>query len=99
MVKNGGTCIEAVEDSNGPEAYVDAARLCRQRGRRLCTYTEWLNACRLLSAEVMNMTDNAELVDQFYPSDGGTGPDVLIVGNGSCLANGTSSGGFFRCCL
>jgi hypothetical protein len=45
----------------------------------------------------MNMTDNFELVDAVYPTDGGS-ITALALGQGNCFASQTTFTGFFRCC-
>jgi hypothetical protein len=101
MVDLGATCIEADEDTDsGVTPFFAANNVCGQRGRRLCTYAEWLRACRDFSAQMMRMTDNFELVDIVY-ADADGGLRYLVVGNGSCDAARaqTSDIAFFRCCL
>jgi hypothetical protein len=104
MVDLGPYCIEQTEDiapGMGGGAFPNAAGVCRSRGRRLCTYAEWFIACRDFSGQVMNMTDDPEIVDELVP-DGDGGVKVLVVGNGSCSRieffelEQTAS---YRCCL
>jgi hypothetical protein len=99
MIKIGASCIE-VTDRTPTSSYPIALDDCRVLGRRLCTYGEWLLACRKFGDQLQNMTDNPELVDQVAVVDGGVTP--LGVGNGSCesveylrLRQNTK----FRCCL
>jgi hypothetical protein len=101
MVDIGATCIEAAE--NGSQlGFPTAISVCGELNRRLCAYLEWYRECKDLQGQVMNMTDNAQWVDEVYP-DGDGGIQALLVGDGSCEAASLSrfitSAHNFRCCL
>src|SRR5258706_9811166 len=67
MVNTGDNCIEAAEDISSAPFALAIAR-CKGRGRRLCSYSEWYHACKELTAQVSDMANNPELVDQVYPN-------------------------------
>jgi len=99
MLRTGASCIETNEDVSHFRFYDDAVRRCGLRNRRLCRYGEWLHACRNFSGQMINMTDNFEIVDHFVAGVDGGQPVVLLVGQGSCFSSSSGGEGFFRCCL
>ncbi|MBK8226914.1 MAG: hypothetical protein IPK70_07040 [Flavobacteriales bacterium] len=91
-------CVEAAEREAA--SFFLAARTCAEAGRRLCTWGEWHNACRLrVELGLANMIGNWEYTDDTANEDN----TVRIIGYSSC----TIAGGFvvstgtqaYRCCL
>ncbi len=90
-------CIEP--DERAANTFFEAARACTESGLRLCTWTEWYNACALrISLGLQNMTGNWEYTDDTANEDG----YVRAVGNSSCTQGTTWSATAtpitFRCC-
>lgn len=98
-------CIE--DTAHGDTTFYWAVRLCRDRGARLCTISEWANACRnqpaflstVLNYEwidsAANNDDNAKIIGKGQDADG----NVVIgceVGNTSLPTSGTNRR--HRCC-
>ncbi|MBK6344071.1 MAG: hypothetical protein IPF41_16245 [Flavobacteriales bacterium] len=91
-------CVEVAERE--PANFFDAARTCVEAGRRLCSWGEWHNACRLrVELGIVNMIGNWEYTDDTANEDN----TVRIIGYSSCtiaggfvVGNGTQA---YRCCL
>ena len=92
---NMGTyCIQT--DENSATDWYSASDYCYDTyGARLCTSSEWYNAC--MNGGLTNIIDDEEWVDTWY-----TSLRSIVRGNGSCdtayAREATSTSEVFRCC-
>jgi hypothetical protein len=108
MIKVGGACMEIVTNQlDGPAG--QAAIVCHEKGRRLCTPGEWTLGCRnsQVAALLTGIGQEYEWVDSAIAIDptGSPGPNIdnvlfLALGGGSCFrARQTPENSKYRCCL
>ena len=89
-----GYCIQ--NNENSAKTWYAASDYCADtHGARLCTSSEWYNAC--VNSKAINMTGNYEWVDSWY-----TAATALVRGAVSCTSvsysNAGSDSSAFRCC-
>jgi subtilisin-like proprotein convertase family protein len=94
MLQVGDSCIEAAQ--RGTTHFRNAATVCANAGRRLCSSGEWHAACAVNPSGLANMTNGYELVDDFYNNS-----YVMVFGSSSCssISYGNWGSGYqYRCC-
>ncbi len=95
-------CIHIDEQADSVD-YWQAIVACADENARLCTWSEWYNACRKLGTSLNNMIDNWEFVDgaQNYLAASPTKTRAKLAGEFACEEG---SGGnptvprAYRCC-
>ncbi len=95
-------CIQV--DEQPATSFWDASIYCGDRDARICTWSEWYNACQRLGASLNDMTNNWEYVDaaQNYYAASTSNIGVKVAGEFACEE---SSSGYpqspksFRCCF
>ncbi|MBN2493373.1 MAG: hypothetical protein JXR96_02180 [Deltaproteobacteria bacterium] len=88
-------CID--RDQHAGQPWQSAVQICHSEGKELCRLIQWYTACVTAGAELNDMTDSYEWVQDSYSAD-----MSLKAGYGSCdyISYHDRSGAYdFRCCL